>query len=197
MASTAEKSEKLGSPHRPLPFGTQSEKYAYSDFAHLEGNQRNFAIELATTESGVIQPQTVAREPKRIQKVAIKAGDLKELLGGTEEGVEPCARKECVAVVRKIIEAQARNKGERNDILATCDMVMNEIQTADQDNVMLEEELVVANGETKRLEVTLNHLKDQMTKLQKTCKDLQHERDEFSNKVRVPAILTFLYLLSW
>ena len=48
---------------------------------------------------------------------------------------------------------------------------------------MLEEELAVANSESKRLEMTLMHLKEHYAKLTKTCKDLQHERDEFSNKV--------------
>jgi len=146
-------------------------------------------MDLAVTEAP--QNEFVAavikdvKESSSKSKVVLKAGELKELLGQGEEGIEPCTRKECVTIVRKILETQGRNKAERNDILATEDMLTHEIQSAEQDSTMLEEELAVANNESKRLEMTLSHLKEQLSKLTKTCKDLQHERDEFSNKVMV------------
>ena len=49
------------------------------------------------------------------------------IIGQNEEGVEPCTRKECVAIVRRILETQGRNKAERNDILGTEDMLMHEL----------------------------------------------------------------------
>lgn len=172
-----------------VPFGTKSEHFPYSSFNHLAQTDKNFALDLATTEPP--QNEFVAAITKDLKetasksKVVLKAGELKELLGQGEEGIEPCTRKECVTIVRKILETQGRNKAERNDILATEDMLTHEIQSAEQDSTMLEEELAVANNESKRLEMTLSHLKEQLAKLTKTCKDLQHERDEFSNKVMV------------
>jgi hypothetical protein len=174
---------------KQVPFGTRSEHYPFSSFNHLAPTDKNFALDLAVTEPP--QNEFVAaiikdvKETASKSKVVLKAGELKELLGQGEEGIEPCTRKECVTIVRKILETQGRNKAERNDILGTEDMLTHEIQSAEQDATMLEEELAVANNESKRLELTLSHLKEQLAKLTKTCKDLQHERDEFSNKVMV------------
>lgn len=173
------------------PFGTPSHQYhAYSTYIHVK--KEDYLLFHALSTSQNITPEIVSGEEEKIVtknprenvKIEVNAEALKDLPSAAE-GVEPCKRLDCKTVVRMILESQSRSRIERDDISADIDTALRKTQELEQENVNLEGKVSLTNRVNEQLEATLSHLSANIVKLEASKLELQHEREEFTNKMMV------------
>mmetsp|Transcript_36104 Transcript_36104/g.36782 ORF Transcript_36104/g.36782 Transcript_36104/m.36782 type:complete len:499 (-) Transcript_36104:130-1626(-) len=163
-----------------LPFGTPIHgKHPYSEYAHLSGENRDFAVQITT-------PQ-VPRDPKFLFDIAPTVAPTKKIVAKEQpigDGTaKPCIRPECKEVIRKIGEAQDRNMRERDHILAESKRLLTELDQSEQILSMIETEQKQLTLDSSQLEKTLAQIGESFKNLEEQKREQQQERDELNNKV--------------
>lgn len=178
------------SKKKHYPFGTPShERHPFSTFAHLKGQTQDFARQIATATG--IEPEIVEDKPRRVRKAPKKlpneAADLEQHAELEEipdaEGVEPCTRPACLAVLKSLAEITAKNLVDRMDLEDECERLQEE-------NLQLEEDVRAQEGKLEKLndigillESNLERLISRVEQLESTKENLHLERNEANNKV--------------
>ena len=188
VGSTATQKRKPQKKH--YPFGTPSHKFhPYSEYQHLR--REDFVLFHAlSTATGEINPEirTGEEEPKKPppkkkpSPIELDEDILKDI-PNVPEGVEPCKRVDCKAVVKSILESQSKNREERDDLMLDIEHLMTELQNTERENSAMEEKLHFNTRLTTQFEATLQHLNMQIDRLENRKVELQHEKEELGNKV--------------
>eukprot|EP01035_Chromulina_nebulosa_P030732 gene30732-40867_t len=171
------------------PFGTPSHAHpAFSEFVHLKNTDKEFVKQLSASTTK-IEPEIIEVQPKRYRKPppppkAALADEEDDEIPDTE-GSAPCTRPGCVAVVRAIIELQAKNYNEKLEIEDEYHRLLDELVQAENQVASAESKLEKLNEIGNQLEVKLGQLMQNVETLEKKKENLQNERSDINNKIMV------------
>jgi len=188
--------DRPSSPKKTYAFGTPDHgKVAFSHLAHLTPQNREFAIQLAaSTNKTDAKAAATGRVNERQSRVTSKHKSLAapvpdpdalalEGMPETEKGVAPCIRTDCKEVVASIMEVQARNQIERDEIVQKCESMILLHQQLEEECVMMDSENKRMVQEGNILEMRVKNL-DKKLKASETKKSaLDQEKDELSSKL--------------
>jgi len=201
---------------RTYPFGTPFHgKHAYSEFAHLTAQNKDFAMHInneGSTEKDMLStihsnfsdvsepkskpgklPKSSDKDKRKDKDESRKEKDLppslmKKMLVSdlqSEEGLKPCMRPECKDVISAIIVSQEKNRKERERITAESKHLISEIQQVEQLCALTDSEQKLCISEGAQLEKNLIQLGARKDTLERTKQEQAKERDELNNKVNL------------
>jgi len=144
-------------------------------------------VKLLSASTTKIEPEIIEVQPKRYRKPppppkAAVADEEDDEIPDTE-GSAPCTRPGCVAVVRAIIELQAKNYLEKLEIEDEYHRLLEELVHAENQVASAENKLEKLNEIGNQLEVKLGQLMQNVETLEKKKETLQNERSDINNKV--------------
>lgn len=174
------------------PFGTPSHlHHAYSEFAHIAVDNRDFAIQLATA-TGIKAEVVVEEKPKKARRVPIAKKKAAPAVG-EEESVgsatvdEPeeaaCTKIACVMIMRALNDMEYRNEVERLDLEDEYEHHVAELRVAEQDLAVAEGRLDKVNDIGNQLEMSADQMILKVETLEKTKEALKVEHNEINSKV--------------
>lgn len=192
---------------KSYPFGTPDHgKIPFSNIAHLTPNNLQFAIQLASSNgphedqklnsNQISEKKTINHKKLPVISVSNDTELLNSIEGLSEsdKGLVPCTRQDCKEVIISIIEIQAKNQIERDEIVQECEKMI-------QLHQQLEEECAVIEADNKRmilegniLELRMKTLSSKLAKCDATKAALDHERDELNSKVLMTPPLSLISL---
>jgi hypothetical protein len=166
------------------PFGTPSHfHHAYSEFAHIHVDNRNFAINLATATD--ILPEVIEKKLKR-RKIPIKTIVRNDIDGDESQASEEsqtCTKIACQQIVRAIEVLNFRNQMEKIDLEDEYEQNLEDLRLVDQDEHLTESRLDKLTDIGNSLEVSSNKLLHKVETLKKMKENLLNERNDISSKV--------------